>query len=138
MASKILLDTNIVLDLILEREPFIEDTLKLFQKIENRQLEGFITATTITNLFYILRKARGRSTAIAAIQQLLALLQLCPVDRHTIETALTLDLKDFEDSVQLAGATLAELDAIVTRDRQDFANSPIPVLSPAELLDRLT
>jgi predicted nucleic acid-binding protein len=134
---KVLIDTNIILDLILEREPFIEDAIALFEQIEQGNLVGYIAATTITNIFYIIRKTEGREVALAAINRLLTGLQFCTVDRQTVETALSLDIKDFEDSVQLACATFSQLDAIVTRDRQDFSGSKLPIYSPTELLNQL-
>ena len=134
---KILIDTNIVLDLILERQPFVDNAVLIFEQIERGNLAGYIAATTITNIFYILRKAKGRDVALAAIHRLLIGLQFCAVDRQTIETALSLDLKDFEDSIQLACATLDQLNAILTRDPKDFRSSNLPIYSPAELLTQL-
>jgi predicted nucleic acid-binding protein len=134
---KVLIDTNIVLDLILEREPFIEAAIALFEQIEQGKLESYIAATTITNIFYIIRKMKGREVALAAIHRLLTGLQFCTVDRQTVETAFSLDLTDFEDSIQLACATIAQLDAIITRDHQDFMNSNIPVYSSTEIINQL-
>lgn len=134
---KILIDTNVVLDLLLEREPFVETAIVLFDQIEQGKLEGYIAATTITNIFYIIRKTEGREVALDAIHRLLIGLRFCAIDRQTIETALNLGLKDFEDSIQLACATLNQLDGIVTRDRQDFIGSNLPIYSPTELLNQL-
>jgi predicted nucleic acid-binding protein len=134
---KILIDTNVVLDLLLEREPFVETAIALFDQIEQGKLEGAIAATTITNIFYIIRKTEGREVALDAINRLLIGLQFCAVDRQTVETALSLDLKDFEDGIQLACANLSQFDAIVTRDRQDFIGSNLPIYSPTELLNHL-
>jgi predicted nucleic acid-binding protein len=134
---KILIDTNIVLDLILEREPFVEDAIALFEQIEQGKLEGHIAATTITNIFYIIRKTEGLEVALAAVNRLLIGLQFCVVDRQTVGMALSLGLKDFEDSIQLACATLNQLDGIVTRDRKDFIGSNLPIYSPTELLNQL-
>jgi predicted nucleic acid-binding protein len=134
---KILIDTNIVLDLLLEREPFVENAILIFEQIEQGKLEGYIAATTITNIFYIIRKTESREVAISAINRLLIGIQFCAVDRQTVETALSLGLKDFEDSIQLACATLSKLDGIVTRDRKDFAGSNLPIYSPTELLNQL-
>jgi predicted nucleic acid-binding protein len=134
---KVLIDTNIVLDLLLEREPFVEVTIALFDQIEQGNLEGYIAATTITNIFYIIRKTKGREVAFTAIHRLLIGLRFCAVDRQTVETALSLDLKDFEDSIQLACATLNQLDAIVTRDQKDFIGNNLPIYSPTELLNQL-
>ena len=134
---KILIDTNVVLDLLLEREPFVEEAILLFEQTERGNLEGYIAATTVTNIFYIIRKTEGREVALAAINRLLMGLQFCAVDLQTIETALSLGLKDFEDSIQLACATVNQLDGIVTRDRKDFIGSNLPIYSPTELLSQL-
>jgi len=134
---KILIDTNIILDLLLKCEPFIESAIALFEQIERGNLEGYIAATTITNIFYIIRKTEGREVALVAINQLLIGFRFCAVDRKTIETALNHGLKDFKDSIQLACANINQLDAIVTRDRKDFISSKLPIYSPTELLNQL-
>lgn len=134
---KVLIDTNVVLDLLLQREPFVESTFQLFRQIEEGRLEGYVAATTITNIFYIIRKAEGREVAITAIQRILTGLNFCQVDRQVVETSLSLNLKDFEDSIQLACATLNQLEAIITRDHQDFTESSIPVYTPMDLLAQL-
>jgi predicted nucleic acid-binding protein len=134
---KILIDTNVVLDLLLERESFVETAIALFEQIERGNVVGYIAATTITNIFYIIRKTEGREVALAAINRLLIGLQFCAVNRQTIEAALKLDLNDFEDSIQLACANLNQLDAIVTRDRKDFVASSLLIYSPTELLNQL-
>ena len=134
---KVLIDTNVVLDLLLEREPFVEIAIAVFEQIERGNLDGYIAATTLTNIFYIIRKTEGREVALAAINRLLIGLRFCAVDRQTVSTALSLGLKDFEDSIQLACATLNQLDGVVTRDHQDFSGSKLPIYSPAELLNQL-
>lgn len=96
---KILVDTNIILDVLLERKPFSSDALRLFEHIETGQLQGFIAATTVTNIFYILRKVLGHDAAIDAIRRLLISFELCAVNRSVVEWAINKDLKDFEDSV---------------------------------------
>lgn len=134
---KVLIDTNVVLDLLLEREPFVESAIALFEQVERGNLTGYIAATTITNIFYIIRKSEGREVALAAINRLLTGLQFCAVDRQTVETALRLNLKDFEDGIQLACADISQLDGIVTRDPKDFIDSSLPIYSPTELLNQL-
>lgn len=134
---RVLIDTNIVLDLLLEREPFVKDAISVVEQIEQGSLEGHIAATTITNIFYIIRKAEGRESALFAVRRLLVGLQFCAVDRQTVETALSLGLKDFEDAIQLACATLNRLDGVVTRNNRDFIGSDLPIYSPTELLDQL-
>ena len=134
---RVLLDTNIVLDGLLEREPFVRDAKALFQAIRSGQVEGYITATTLTDIFYIARKAKGTMVARQDVSDLLALMQVCTVDRSILEAAISSLLPDFEDAVQLACALNENLDAIITRDTQDFADADLQILSAGELLQRL-
>jgi predicted nucleic acid-binding protein len=130
---RVLIDTNIVLDFLQEREPFVEDAVKLFERIDAGEIEGFITATTITNIYYIIRKAAGATVAIDAITQILTDLHICAVDRPVLEQAIALNFRDFEDAVQYACAMVYAVDAIVTRDASGFADSAIRVILPGEL-----
>ncbi|MGI8503124.1 MAG: type II toxin-antitoxin system VapC family toxin [Hassallia sp.] len=130
---RILIDTNVVLDFLQEREPFVQDAAKLFEKIDAGEIEGFIAATTITNIYYIVRKAAGIVAAQDAITQILTDLYICPVDRSVIEQAIALNFRDFEDAVQYACAIAHGLDVIVTRDVSGFVSGEIPVVSPGEL-----
>ena len=135
---RILVDTNIVLDFLLEREPFRQDAELLFEAIASGRITAYVTATTLTNIFYIARRLTqsiDRARQLVAIT--LAVMEVCPVDRATLEIALTLSLSDFEDAVQLACAIAQNLEAIVTRDLQDFSNSTLPVLSVNQVLERL-
>lgn len=130
---RVLIDTNVVLDFLLEREPFVESAAKLFQQIDNGQIEGFITATTITNIYYILRKAAGSTIAIDAVSQILTDLNICMVDRQILKQAVDLNFQDFEDAVQYSCAVASQVDAIVTRDTSGFVAAEIPVISLDEL-----
>lgn len=130
---KVLIDTNVVLDFLQEREPFVENAVKLFERIDTGEVEGFITATTITNIYYIVRKVAGKVVAQDAIAQILLDLNICAVNLEILEQALALNFEDFEDAVQYACALAYNVDAIVTRDISGFVNSNIPVVLPAEL-----
>ncbi len=131
---KVLIDTNIMLDVILEREPFVEPATDLLALVEAGRIEGYIAATTITNIFYIVRKLEGRDVALHAIARMLRGLTLCSVSFQVIQRALVLNLPDFEDGVQLACAVLENLDAVVTRDGNDFQGENFTVLSAASLV----
>lgn len=114
--KRIFIDTNIVLDFLLERGPFVENAARLFAKIDAGEIIGFIAATTITNIYYIIRKAAGVTVAQDAISQILTDLHICAVDRNILETAVALNFQDFEDAVQYACAMKSMVDVIVTRD----------------------
>ena len=114
---RVLLDTNIILDFLLDREPFFSDADTVLQTIRSGQVEGFITATTLTNIFYIARKIKKTVIAKQYVSIILATLEVIPVDRPILEAALASNLSDFEDAVQEACAMRENLDAIVTRVR---------------------
>jgi predicted nucleic acid-binding protein len=130
---KVLIDTNVVLDFLQERQPFVEDAARLFEKIDNGEVEGFIAATTITNIYYIVRKVAGVQAAQDAIAQVLADLHICAVEANALKQALALNFPDFEDAVQYASGMAYGVDVIVTRDASGFVDAEIPVMLPGEL-----
>ncbi|MCC3404434.1 MAG: PIN domain-containing protein [Microcoleus sp. PH2017_10_PVI_O_A] len=135
---RVLIDTNIVLDFLLQREPFFQDAELLFQAIEAGQIIGYVTATTLTDIFYISRKhTRSVEQARQAVSETLTAMVICPIDRAVLESAFNSGLVDFEDAVQIFGAVAQGLDAILTRDSKGFLSSPIPVLSIQETLQQL-
>ncbi len=134
---RVLLDTNILLDVLLDRAPFVADASAIWAACDAGTLIACIPASTLTDIFYIARRASDIATARIAIGLCLAAFQILPVDRQTLEQATTLPGDDFEDNVQIACATIAGLDAIVTRNGADYAGAPLAVLSPAELVARL-
>ena len=135
---KVLVDTNVLLDFLLEREPFKKDAEELFAAIDSGQIIGYITATTLTDIFYIARKhTRSLELAREAVSSTLETMTICPINRNVLEAAFTSGLTDFEDAVQIYGAIAQNLDAIVTRDAKGFVSSTIPVYSVQELLKRL-
>jgi predicted nucleic acid-binding protein len=135
---KVLVDTNIILDFLLEREPFFTDADTLIQTIRADQIQGYLTATTLTDIFYIARKPKGVQIAKQYISDLLALMRICPVNKRILNVAISSNLPDFEDAVQLACAMALNLDAIVTRDTQGFAGATLPILSAGEVLQLLS
>jgi predicted nucleic acid-binding protein len=135
---RVLIDTNIVLDFLLQREPFSQDAELLFQAIDVGEAVGYVTATTLTDIFYISRRhTRSIEQARQAVSETLAATMICPVDRVVLESAFDSGLPDFEDAVQIFSAVAQGLEAIVTRDDQGFLSSPIPVLSIQALLQQV-
>ncbi len=131
---KILVDTNIVLDSWLEREPFAEDAKALLQAIESGEIEGCLAATTVTDIFYISRKSKGAIDTKKYISRLLTFMQICKVDLAILQAAVASELSDLEDAVQLACALAYDVDAIVTRNFAGFVDSPVPIKSAGEVL----
>jgi predicted nucleic acid-binding protein len=102
---RVLIDTNIVLDFLLQREPFFPDAELLFQAIDAGQVVGHVTATTLTDIFYISRKhTRSVEQARQAVSETLSVMVICPIDRAVLESALNSGLSDFEDAVQIFSA----------------------------------
>ena len=135
---KVLVDTNVLLDFLLEREPFKKDAEELFAAIDSGQIIGYITATTLTDIFYIARKhTRSLELAREAVSSTLETMTICPVNRNVLEAAFASGLTDFEDAVQIYSAIAQNLDAIVTPDTKGFVSSPIPVYTVQKLLEKL-
>jgi len=135
---RVLIDTNIVLDFLLQREPFFQDAERLFQAIDTGQVVGYVTATTLTDIFYISRKhTRSVGQARQAVSETLIAMVICSVNRAVLESAFGSGLADFEDAVQIFCAVAQGLDAILTRDTQGFLSSPVTVLSIQEFLQQL-
>jgi len=135
--TRLLLDTNVPLDVLLKREPWLQHSGALWQASDAGRFYGFITATSVTTIFYVARRVLGIVRALNAVDVCLEAFEVCPVTRATLKQARALSGSDFEDNVQIACAMIAGLDAIVTRDPRGFRASPIPALTPAEALSRI-
>jgi predicted nucleic acid-binding protein len=113
-------------------------TFLLFNAIDSGLVIGCVTATTLTDIFYIAQKhTRSIEQARQAVAEILTVMTICPVDRAVLESAFNSGLTDFEDAVQIFCAVTQGLDAILTRDKRGFVSSPVPVLSIGELLQQL-
>lgn len=134
---KLLLDVNVVLDVLLAREPWYREAARLLSAIESGRARGYLAAHSITTIHYIVSANRDRQAAVAAVSDLLGLLTVVPADADDFRQALALDLRDFEDAVQAVCALKVEADAIVTRNEADFRGQPIPADPPGVVLARL-
>jgi predicted nucleic acid-binding protein len=131
---KIIFDTNIVLDVLLDREPFSTAAALLFSKVEKGELSGYLCATTITIIHYLIYKALGARKAQEHVGTLLSLFEIAPVNRAVLEGALRSRFEDFEDAVIHEAAIHSGVEALVTRDSGGFKRATTPVYSPDELL----
>jgi len=135
---KILIDSTIVLDFLLQREPFFQDADRLFQAIGKGQVIGYGTATTLTDIFDISRKhTQSIEKAKQAVSEVLTAIAICPIDRAVVEVAGQSNVADFGDAVQIFSAVFQGLDAIVTRDVIRFEGAPMPVLSIQALMKQV-
>lgn len=135
---KVLLDTNIVLDLLMDRMPFADAAAELFSRVEDGSTTGYLCGTTITTVYYLTVKAVGSPRAQKEIKKLLSLFEVAPVNRQVLESALVAGFSDFEDAVIHEAACHIGVEAIVTRNQKDFKKSKIPVYSAEETIKILT
>ena len=131
---KVLLDTNVVLDLLLDREPFSELAQAIFLKVESKHVEGFLCPTTLTTLYYLLSKHLDKKQCNQTMENLLALFETTNLTKPVLVDSVRSVGSDFEDSVIYTSAKHTKIDVIVTRDTTGFKNSAIKVMSPQEFL----
>ena len=130
---RVLFDTNIVLDLLLDRSPYADAAADLFAKVENGTIIGYLCATTITTVHYLASKVVGSARAKKEIAKLLSIFQVAAVNRTVLESALRTHFSDFEDAVLHEAAFHAGVEVVVTRNVKDFKKSRITVYDSAEL-----
>jgi predicted nucleic acid-binding protein len=135
--TRVLLDTNVVLDFLLDRAPLADAAAALWQANDDGQIEAYVSVITPVNVFYIARKLKGAATARRLAESLLAACRVCAPDRDALLSALALPVKDYEDAVQVVSAQAEVLDALVTRDPDDYEGVQFPVFSPADFLEQL-
>ncbi len=130
---RVLFDTNVVLDVLLAREPYARAAVSLVKRVERSRLEGLLCATTLTTIHYLAGRVLGAAGAREAVADLLALFEIAPVARPVLEDALRSSFKDFEDAVLNESARRAGADAIVTRNAAAFRTSTLLIYTPSEL-----
>ena len=134
---RILIDTNVILDIVLDREPFVEHAMLLFKTAYERRIQMFMTATTVTDLYYITRKEKGKATALSFIKEMIHFVDVISVDKNIILEALSSGIPDFEDAIQVCSANKEEITTIVTRNEKDFMMCDLNIQSPKAFLQTL-
>jgi predicted nucleic acid-binding protein len=134
---RVLLDTDVILDFLLEREPFFEAASELLELNANGIFDAHISGITPINVFYLGRKVVGAAKIRQGITDLLKLVRISSVTHESLERALDLPFADFEDAVQHAIATSSGLEAIVTRNLGDYKNASLQVFSPKGYIEKL-
>ncbi|MGJ3248476.1 MAG: type II toxin-antitoxin system VapC family toxin [Elainellaceae cyanobacterium] len=134
---KILIDTNIIVDVALDRDPFFTQSEQVVLFAELKQIEGYISASTFSDLYYVVRKTKGKDWTLQFLQRMATIFQVATVDQAVISMALTANFRDFEDAIQYGTAVINHLDAIVTRNSQDFAGAALRIMTPDALIQDL-
>lgn len=130
---KALFDTNVILDILLNREEFIELSASLMSLVEQKKIEGYLCATTLTTIDYLLTKTRDRKTSKLALQSLLSIFHVSEVNKSVLKLAISSNFKDFEDAVQYYSGKCVDVNCVVTRNTKDYKNTKLPIYTPTEL-----
>jgi predicted nucleic acid-binding protein len=132
---RILLDTNIILDIALKRKPHYSNSSKLFQLIDNTDLKAFLTANSITDIYYIIKKEKENNIALEFIDNLIQIVDILDLNKEIIIKALQSGFQDFEDAIQSETSNLNKIDFIITRNIKDFSKSKVKAITPKQLLE---
>lgn len=133
--KKLLVDTNVVVDLLARREDFFEEAQELFTLADAKQVRLFVSSLTLANTHYLLAKQHKLDEARKILIKFKVLVEVASLDDKIIELALVSDFKDFEDAIQYNTALEIGLDGIITRNKKDFKNSTLPVMTAKEYLN---
>ncbi len=134
---KLLVDTNIILDVVLERKTWLRDSADILHAISTGRARGFVAGHALTTIYYLHAKTNGRRAAAAAIGDVLEICDVLPLSSSDFQRALALGLNDFEDGVTAAAALSIGADYLVSRNEKDFRGSLLRVRSPGQVLPLL-
>ena len=134
---KVLIDTNIILDVLCDRHEFSEDAAKVFKLCEVKKINGYISALSIPNIVYILRKELQPEQVKEIIETLSLIFDVVDLKADDLKKAAAFSFKDFEDAIQSAQASRIKANYIITRNIKDFVNSRVTAIKPNELLERI-
>ncbi|GHT40943.1 twitching motility protein PilT [Bacteroidia bacterium] len=134
---KVLIDTNVVIDWLAEREPFVDAAKRVVNFVESGNLDGYISASSVTDIFYILNRRFNHDRALNYIRKIVSTFEVADTTTNILLHAIESNTHDFEDAVQSETAHNISAEYIVTRNTKDFLLSPIPALSPDALLEVL-
>ena len=135
---RILIDTNVILDALTGRQPHFDDSDKIIKLCADKEVQGYLAAHSISNIFYILRKDLSIEDRRTVLLNLCEILEVEGVDSRKVKSALNRgDFKDLEDCIQDECAAAIKADYIVTRNKKDFENSTVPAILPQEFLDMI-
>jgi predicted nucleic acid-binding protein len=132
--TRVLIDLDVILDVLFQREPHYKEAAILFRRIESGDFSGYVAAHSVTTLYYLAAKRLGRAKCRELLIDVLQLFEVVPVDGDSLRHALGLGWKDFADAVQAACAEAAAADYLATRDKKGFRTAATRVLTPGELV----
>lgn len=125
-----LLNVNVLLDVLGQREPFLADAARIWSAAETGRITALVSADSFTTVYYLLRRAANASTALRGMKLMRGLFEVVPIDAQIISQAMDSPVRDFEDAIQYHCAIRGNADCLVTRDLQHYRNADLPVLAP--------
>ena len=134
---KVLIDTNIILDVLCKRPDFYEDSAKVFKLCEVKRISGVISALSVPNIMYILRKELDAEKTKEILDNLSLIFSIADLKADDLKKAADMEFKDYEDAVQSACAARIKANYIITRNIRDFTMSKVAAIKPTELLGRI-
>ena len=133
---KIFVDTNIFIDILLNREPFINDAVMVYRLCENNLIDGYIAPTTINNIYYIYRKAKEIEKIKEYLADISTVFTVATLDSQSIQKANKLQISDYEDALQYAMALANGCEYLITRNIKDFKHMEhLKVVTPEKFLE---
>jgi predicted nucleic acid-binding protein len=130
----VFLDTNVLIDVLAEREPFYSESAQIWTLAEKGRIDAYISAISFNNIFYVVRRLRTPKVAYRMMVLLRSSFTSVTLDQQILNQAIDAGLKDFEDAIQYFSALHASVDCIVSRNVQDFPKSDLSILTPHEFL----
>lgn len=134
---KVLIDTNIILDVLCKRPDFYKDSAKVFKLCEVKRISGVISALSVPNIMYILRKELDAEKTKEILDNLSLIFSIADLKADDLKKAVDMEFKDYEDAVQSACAARIKANYIITRNIRDFTMSKVSAIKPTELLERI-
>ena len=134
---KLLIDINVLLDVVLQREPWAKPGARLLSEIERGEADGFVAGHTLTTIHYVVSRTNDKQAAASVVTDLLRFLDVVPIEKVDFNQALVLPMDDFEDAVHAAGALKIGADYIVSRDEKGFRGVGISSVNAGEVLSLL-
>lgn len=129
--DKVLIDSDVILDSLFNREPFAEYSTAILSMCESKKINGFLTPLIYSNIYYLLRQTAKHDKVIEKLKQLFQITDVLQMDRIVVENALNSGFKDFEDSLQnFSAVNNGKIDLILTRNLKDYKNIELGVFTP--------
>lgn len=133
---RVMVDTNIIIDYLADQIPFADHAEKIISLCERDDLTGFLTASTVTDIYYIMRKIIGHEKTMESLKLLFSVFEVADVGKSDLLRAMDIGMRDFEDALVAVCAKRVKAECVVTRNVGDFKNSPVPPVLPDKFLSR--